>query len=1106
VCSAPKGVLTSELRAELVRHKSEVLQFLRCAVPQASLLPDIQRILDRTELPVSAGQQRLWFLDQFQPHSCAYNIFFALELSGELHSAALEASLREIVSRHEVLRCRVANLDGVPKALPYTGCVWELHRTDLRHVETSKRDDWATQFAKQEAQQPFDLAGGPLFRARLLEFSDQYHVLLLSLHHIAADGWSLGILVQELAELYTAFREDRPSPLPTPVLQYADFAQWQAQQLQSEPIRDQLRYWRKQLQPSLPVVELPADRPRPPLPSFRGARRRFTLPKELADSVRELAVEEEATPFIVLLSAFYLLLNRYTHQEDLVVGSAVAGRSRPEWESLIGLFINNLALRTSLAGDPTVRQLIARVRDTSLNAFANQDIPFDQLVAALHLDRSINRSPAFDVMFILQNFPVRPFNLPGLSIRPLHIDAGTARFDLTIEASEDEGGSMQLYFEYSTDLFDDSTIEQLARHYIRLLKGIVAGPLRIISEIPMFGPEELRDLQLANERTRVWYPRDACIHELFETQAARTPDRIAVICGSDEITYAELNRRSSSLASQLRGLGVGPDVLVGICLQRSIDMVTAVLGVLKAGGAYVPMDPHFPRERLAFMARDASVRVLLTDEASRVRVPVTDATVLSLNGNRADMDGHSDSCPTAKAAADNLAYVIYTSGSTGSPKGVQITHRSVVNFLESMRRQPGLNEDDCLLAVTTLSFDIAALEIYLPLIAGARVVLASRSTASDGRALARLIDDANVTIMQATPATWRMLLDAGWVGKSDLRILCGGEAMPRELANRLLPNCAVLWNLYGPTETTIWSTLYRVAEGEDPVPIGTPIANTTVYVLDDHGQPVPSGVSGELHIGGDGLARGYLNRPELTGEKFVPHPFASGERLYRTGDLARFLADGTLQFLGRLDHQVKIRGFRVELGEIENALKHCPGLSDAVVTLREDVPGDRRLVAYVIPRTAVELSPDTLRTELLKTLPDFMVPSAFVVQQSFPLTPNRKMDRRALPRPELRSLPVTPCTLPKSETEKCIAGIWKDLLHCERVGIHDNFFDLGGHSLLLVQLQSRLRHRFGQEIPMLELFQKPTIALMAELLAAVAVDNSRFHGEYDPVRGETTHA
>ena len=1044
-CNAPKGVLTPELKAELSSRKIDLIEFLTNASLRGTPPPGIHKLDNRTELPLSCGQQRLWFLDLFDSESRAYNISFALEVKGALNCEALEASLHEIVRRHEVLRCRLVNVEGSPRAFPGTGADWRLERAEFRGTKGLNVDEWIGRMAKEESTRRFDLAAGLLFRAMLLQIADHDHVLLLTFHHVAVDGWAIGLFVQELCCVYVAYRDGRPSPLPELVLQYADFAEWQNRQLESGRMQLELEFWRKQLHGPLPALELPTDRPRPSHSMFRGARKRFTLSKELTDAINQFSRDEKSTGFVVLLSAFKVLLQRYTHQDDVVVGSAVAGRNRPELENLVGIFMNNAALRTSLGGDPTVQQLVARVRETSLNAFAHQEIPFDRVVAELHPDRNLNRSPLFQVMFVLHNFPMPSVELPELSVRPLEMDPGTSRFDLTIDATEKGDGSIDLYFEYSTDLFENATIDRLARHFENILVSMAANPSQHISELQMLGADDLSELHAANLETKEEYPRERCIHELFDDQSVAAPDRVAVICGDQEISYAELSRRSNRLANALRRLGVGPERLVGICLERSTSMIVAMLGVLKAGGAYVPMDPHFPRERLEWMARDSALNVLLTDEQSRDLLDVPGATVLSLSGNGQEISQESEEAPARVVTSENRAYVIYTSGSTGVPKGVQIAHRSVVNFLRSMQRKPGLSAEDRLLSVTTLSFDISGLEVFLPLITGGAVVLAPRAATADGRMLARLLVESNATVMQATPATWRLLLESGWTGKKDLRILCGGDTLPRELASRLLPMCAVLWNLYGPTETTIWSTLHEVTAGDGPVPIGKPIANTEVYVLDAHAHPVPPGVSGELYLGGDGLGLGYLNRPELTAEKFVPHPFRAGERLYRTGDLVRTLPGGTLQFLGRLDNQVKIRGFRVELGEIETVLKRCEGVSDATVILREDVPGDQRLVAYVVPsHSAVMPAPYALRAELLKTLPEYMVPFAFVTQRSFPLTPNRKTDRRALPLPGIDSLPPDTHASPSSEDHRVIASIWKELLNRDTISIHENFFDSEG--------------------------------------------------------------
>ena len=964
VCSAPHGVLTAEIRTELLQKKADILGFLR-SLEKTSVSSHIVRISSRSELPLSPAQRRLWFMDRLRPENAAYVIPLALELRGFLDAEALRASMLEIVRRHEVLRCRVMEIDGMARAIPDTDFAWRLEKRTLAATDVIKEVE---RFAKEElSQRPFDLTAGPLLRTALLQFHEQHHVLLLLIHQIVADHLSLGILYGEIGVLYSAFCNGDPSPLPEPAVQFADFAHSHNLLLQSETVQNQLNYWREQLRAPIASAELPTDHPRSRSSSFRGARHRLPIPQELVTAVNGLATEGQTNPFVVLLSGFKVLVHRYTQQDDLVIGSTVDGRNRAGVENLVGRFVNDLALRTSLSGDPTVRELIARVRETVTDALAHQDVAFDQILEVLHPDRTQNRSPFFQVTFNLQTSLLPSLCHSGVSVRPLDIDLGTARYDLSVETSAADDGSMQVCFEYSNDLFEDATIERIARHYRQLLEEMTGDPGKRISELPMFTAEELAEFVSGSGRTCAEYRRDARIHDLIEERAGEAPNRVAVACGSQQLTYGELSRRSNQLANLLRMRGVGTDVLVGICLERSIDMVVAVLGVLKAGAAYVPMDPQFPRDRLAFMARDAAVRVLLTDERSRDLLPVDEGTVLSMDGDRDQIDGQSNDAPPNLGSTTDLAYVIYTSGSTGMPKGVQITHRSVVNLLESMRREPGMTREDCLLSVTTLSFDIAGLELYLPLITGARLVLATRMAAADGRALARLLTEKKVNVMQATPATWRLLIDSGWPGKADLKILCGGETLPRQLANRLLSKCASLWNLYGPTETTIWSTLHRVSEGDDSIPIGKPIANTQVYILDEQFRPVPRGVAGELYIGGDGLARGYLDRPELNDEKFLPHPLVAGERLYRSGDLARFRFDGALQFLGRVDHQVKIRGFRVEIGEVETALARCAAVADAVVVLREDIPGDQRLIAYVIPSPDGEVSPQQLRASLLTT-------------------------------------------------------------------------------------------------------------------------------------------
>jgi amino acid adenylation domain-containing protein len=792
--------------------------------------------------------------------------------------------------------------------------------------------------------------------------------------------------------------------------------------------------------------------------------------------------------FMALMAAFNALLCRYTGQEDLLVGTPIANRSFVDTEGLIGLIANTLVLRTDLSGDPAFRELLKRVRDAALDAFGHQDLPFDRLVESLQPTRDMSHSPIFQVMFAMQNMPVEDLCLPGLTIRPTILHLGTARLDLTVDAWERPEG-LWLSFEYSTDLFDAETISRLAENFRMLLTGVVDDPGARVPALPLLTEAERRQVLVTWNASEADYPADQCIHELFEAQAAHTPHAVAAVFGDTSLTYRVLNERANAVAHRLRAMGVGPDVRVGVCLERSLELLVGVLGILKAGGAYVPLDPAFPQERLAFMLEDAEAPVLLTQEGQEGLIsalPAHGAALMCLDG--CGGPGAMQSCENLlpEATPAHLAYVMYTSGSTGRPKGVQIPHRAVVNFLTSMRQRPGLTDQDVLVSVTTLSFDIAGLELFLPLIVGARVVIADRETTLDGPRLSHLLERSGATVMQATPATWRLLLQSGWHGQRGLKILCGGEALSRELATALRGAGGSLWNLYGPTETTIWSTVHEVQDETGSVPIGRPIANTQLYVLDRQGQPTPIGVPGELFIGGDGVARGYLKRAELTAAKFLPDPFCgrTGARMYRTGDLARYRPDGALEYLGRVDDQVKIRGFRIELGEVEVTLSQYPGVRQAVVVARQDGSGEQRLAAYL---TTVPGRPPTardLRSFLAERLPEYMVPSILTTLPEFPLTPNGKVDRRRLPAPERlpageRGAPAPP----RTETERMVARIWREVLDSEEVGIDDNFFERGGHSLLLVQVQSRLRAALGCDVSIVELFQYPTVRTVAAHLA-----------------------
>ena len=1087
--SAPKETLTPDLLNQLRERKAEILAFLQKnnTAANSNLTPILPVRRDKN-LPLSFAQQRLWFLEQFEPNGSTYCIASVYRLTKALNVSALEQSLNELVRRHEILRTTFSTVDGQPVQVISPETPLTLPLINLLELPPNQREAEARRQATQEAQHPFDLAQGPLFRAKLLRLTEQEHILLLNMHHIICDGWSFDVSFQELAALYEAFANNKPSPLPKLPIQYADFTVWQRDWFQGDVIKSQIDYWRQQLSGELSVLQLPTDYPRPPVKTSQGSHQSLELPQDLTKALKALSQQEGVTLFMTLLATFQTLLSRYSAQSDIVVGTPIANRNQVETERLIGFFVNTLVLRTDLSGNPSFRELLGRVRKVALEAYAHQDLPFEKLLEELQPERDQSRTPLFQVMFAFQKASRQALELPGLTVTPLKVHTGTAKFDLTLELqemSEDIRGQ----FEYNTDLFDSATIAQMACHFQTLLEGIVADPEQRLSNLPLLTLTEQHQLLVEWNDTQADYPNNTCIHQLFEAQVEQTPDAVAVVFENKQLTYHELNCRANQVAHHLRSLGLGPDNLVGICVERSLEMVVGLLGILKAGGTYVPLDPAYPSKRLTFMLEDSRAPVLLTQQGVVALLPTSGTHIVYLDADSDAIARKSQSNPTSNVTGNNLAYTIYTSGSTGKPKGVQILHSAVVNFLTSMRRFPGLTDADTLLSLTTLSFDIAALEIFLPLSVGARLVMVSRSVANDGTQLLERLNDCDPTVMQATPATWRLLLSAGWSGSPQMKILCGGEALSRELANQLLEKGASLWNLYGPTEATIWSTLDRVDNTEGTVSIGRPIANTQIYLLDEHLQPVPVGVPGELYIGGAGLARGYLNRPELTAQKFIANPLSHEPkaRLYKTGDLARYRSDGNIEYLGRIDHQVKGRGFRIELGEIEAVLSQHPVVQQSVVIVREDIPGNQQLVAYLVPHK--EQAPPTaseLRHFLKQQLPEYMVPSAFVQLEALPLTPNGKIDRRVLPAPDTtRPFGEKGYVAPQTPVEEMVAGIWAQVLAVKQISIHDNFFELGGHSLLATQLISRVRDTFNVEFPLRGLFESPTVASLSERLEAL---------------------
>ena len=1034
-------------------------------------------------VPLSFAQQRLWFLDQLEPNSPFYNVPMALRLTGPFDTSAMEGALREVVARHSSLRTIFQLQDGEPVQVVAPAISLPLSIVDLSSLDASAGEAEARRLASEEARRPFNLSMGPLFRSFLVKLGPEDHILMVNLHHAISDGWSLGILTNELTVLYEAFRIGASSPLPSLPLTYADYSVWQRKYLEGGALEQQLVYWKRQMAGAPLSIELPTDRVRPPVQTFNGAKRVVSFPSELLERVKGLSRAEGATLFITLLSAFNVLLSRYSGQKDLVVGTAIAGRNHPETERLIGYFANTLVLRSDLSGEPSFKELLHRVRETTLNAYANQDVPFEKLVEELNPQRDISRSPLFQVMMIQQNAFQRDGVYKDVAVRPFELSGSTARVDLLLNVSE-VNGELRCAFEYNTDLYDASTIQRWLEHFHNLLAAIIADPSRRISELDFLSDSEKHTLLVEWNNTAADYPRQRSLPDLIEAQVARVPDRVAVVFEDESLTYRELNQRANQLAHHLRAIGVIQETLVGVCLERSPEMLVAILAILKAGGAYLPIDPAFPKDRQAFMLADAKAPVLLTTSTLALTMSAHEAVEVHLDTCRPAIALQSEENLAPPADPANLAYVLYTSGSTGKPKGVMISHGNLVNFLESMRHEPGLTEEDTLLAVTTLSFDIAGLELWLPLYVGARVVIASRKVSMDGQQLIALLHSSQATVMQATPATWRLLLETGWTGEPNLVVLCGGEALSASLVSAVLPRCKAMWNMYGPTETTIWSTIDKV-ESDDRISLGYPIANTQIVILDGNAQLAPIGINGELCIGGDGVSHGYLNQPELTAEKFILNPFSSnsGARLYRTGDLARRLPDGRLEFAGRIDHQVKIRGFRIELGEIETVLARNLDVRECVVIAREDQPGNKYIAAYIVAaNTQGPLNIWELASSLKEFLPDYMVPTAWVQLEHLPLSANGKIARQNLPVPDNRGTKSNAGQEPRKLTEIRLASIWEEVLNVHSVTVDDDFFSLGGHSLLAVQMMARAQEAFGCELPLTLLFGSPRLGDLAKAI------------------------
>ncbi|RAM49069.1 MAG: non-ribosomal peptide synthetase [Hapalosiphonaceae cyanobacterium JJU2] len=1071
-----------------------VIQQLRTQ-GQGLNLPAITRTApEQKDIPLSFAQERLWFLDQLEGASATYNIPAALRLKGELNREALEQALGELVRRHEVLRTSFVNEGGTPRQLIHPSISLEPEVVDLQHLHESEQQGVLTQQIQEFALMPFELAVAPLIRCCLWQISEQEHVFGVNLHHIISDGWSTGVLIREVSALYAAYCAGEASPLPELEIQYADFALWQRQYLSGATLEEQLHYWQQQLQGAPELLQLPTDRPRPSVQSYRGATHTATLRSDLTAQLQTLSRQCGTTMFMTLLSAFATLLYRYSGQTDVVVGSPIANRNRREIEGLIGFFVNTLVLRTRLEDNPRFEEILTQVRETTLAAYEHQDVPFEQVVEALQPQRSLSHSPLFQVMFALQNAPTGEIALPGITLEACEPETTTAKFDLMLSVSETPEG-LGCSWEYSTDLFDRATLERMAAHFENLLTAIVDHPQQQVSEIPLLSEAGRHQLLVEWNDTAREYPQDKCIHQLFEEQVHRTPDAVAVVFEQQQVTYQQLNEQANQLAHHLQSLGVGPEVLVGICVERSVEMVVGLLGILKAGGAYVPLDPTYPQERLAFMMEDAAVTVLLTQQALVASLPTGSTTVVCLDTDWEVINQHPQENLVTAVSAENLVYVIYTSGSTGQPKGVAVEHQNVVRLFAATQSWYQLNDSDVWTNFHSIAFDFSVWEIWGALLYGGRLVVVPYWVAREPQAFYQLLYLEQVTVLNQTPSAFYQLTN---IKSSDtsgeelgLRlVIFGGEAL--DLQN-LEPwfenhgnNYPQLVNMYGITEVTVHATYQPLTISDlnsGRSIIGCPLPDLQVYILDARLQPVPIGVAGELHVGGDGLARGYLNRPELTAEKFIANPFSTdpSARLYKTGDLARYLPDGNIEYLGRIDHQVKIRGFRIELGEVEAVLTQHPQVQQAVVTAPQDAAGNKRLVAYVVSAGEAPSTPQ-LRDYLQHCLPEYMVPGVFVVLDALPLTPNGKVDRRALPTPEGNIIQEGELILPRNMTELKLAQIWSETLSVSPIGVTSNFFELGGNSLLSVVLMSKIKQQFQRDLPLASLFRSPTIETLATLL------------------------
>ncbi|MCB9419419.1 MAG: amino acid adenylation domain-containing protein [Ardenticatenaceae bacterium] len=1036
--------------------------------------------------PITEAQKEIWLSAQMgDGANCAFNESMSLRLRGDLNKEALETAVAHLIQRHEALRITFST-DGQTLLIEDETAV-TIPIIDLSAQSANERSKALANLIDAEVTTPFDLANGPLLRVKIVKLSQTEHEILFTIHHIVGDGWSIAMLLSDLGHLYDDARRGVTADLP-PAYKYSAYARHVETQKATGGEKTAEAYWLKQFSGSIPLMDLPTDRPRPKFRTYNAAREDVLIEPQLVKDLKRLGARAGCTFFNTMFATFNIYLSKLLGQDDLAVGVPAAGQSVVGEENLIGHCINMLPIRTKVDNNLTITDYFKHMKGVVLNAYDHQEYTFGTLLEKLALPRDASRIPLIPITFNIDQEPRDPF-YGDLQASYFCNPRRYENFEMAVNCFDSPKG-LTIEMQYNTDLFDRATILQRVAEFKALMANMVAKPDSRLHELSII-PEDMRRTLLKTwNATQMNYPQNACVHELISERAAQHSDRTAVIAGDVTMTYGELDGRSNQLARHLQSLGVGPDALVAVSLERTVDMLVGVLGVWKAGGAYVPLDPAYPTERLALMLEDSQAAILLTESELLPQLPPHNGTTVILDAQWPQIKALNSEPVATAVKPEHLAYVIYTSGSTGRPKGVQVPHGAAVNFLVSMAQTPGFSADDTLLAVTTLSFDIHVLELYLPLLQNGRIILASRGEAADGEQLLRLIRQHNVTVMQATPTSWRLLIAAGWNKQDALKVLIGGEALPPDLARELLERSNQVWNMYGPTETTVWSTCYRVTDPDAPILIGRPIGNTTVYVLDAQQQPVPVGVPGELYIGGAGVTRGYLHRPELTEERFLPDRFSDlpGDLLYRTGDLVRFRPDGNLEYFRRLDNQVKVRGFRIELGDIEAAMEQFPDVYQAVTAVRDDMPGGKALVGYILLQPEKDGQQEitaTLRRHLREKLPDYMVPSHFVVMDEFPLTPNGKIDRRALPKPvQTDGGSNETYVAPRNELETAVAQIWSSVLNLSKVGMQDDFFDLGGHSLLAIQIVTRINQSLGVNLPLGSLFQMPTIADLAQSIAA----------------------